>query len=115
MPKRTDLLLRGILKKERYRVITVPDGETALHLTKEKEPDLILLDLMIPGMDGREVCRRVREFSTASRIIYLTAKATPINPLKLKELHHEADAFITKPATSKQILSTISRVLQGAQ
>ncbi len=62
MLKGTDLLLHRILKKERYRVITVPDGETALHLTKEKEPDLILLDLMIPGMDGREVCRRVREF-----------------------------------------------------
>ena len=48
MLKGVDLLLRRILKKERYRVITVPDGETALHLTKEKEPDLILLDLACP-------------------------------------------------------------------
>ncbi len=105
-------VLRRILEKEGYRVITVLDGETAVQLTKEKEPDLILLDLMMPGIDGREVCRRVRAFSPKTQIIYLTAKAE-LDPLALKELRSEADAYISKPATSKQILSRVSNVLEG--
>lgn len=108
-------VLRRILENEGYKVITAPDGETALRLIKEKEPDVILLDLMMPGIDGREVCRRVREFSTSTQIIYFTAKAEPVDPLKLKELRSEADAFITKPASSKQILSRVSRVLQSTR
>ncbi len=107
-------VLSRILEKEGYRVITAPNGERALRLIKQKNPDVILLDLMMPGIDDREVCRRVREFSTATQIIYFTAKVEPLNPLKLKELRSEADAFIAKPATSRQILSTVDRVLQGA-
>ncbi|GAF74864.1 unnamed protein product, partial [marine sediment metagenome] len=62
--------LRRILEKEGYKVITAPDGETALRLTQEKKPDVILLDIVMPGTDGRDVCRRVREFSTTTQIIY---------------------------------------------
>ncbi len=107
-------VLRRILKKEGYKVITAPDGETALQFTKEEKIDVILLDLMMPGIDGREVCRRVRQFSKTTQIIYFTAKVMPTDPSKLKELRREADAFITKPATSKQILSKVSGVLQSA-
>ncbi len=107
-------VLRRILEKEGYRVITVLDGEAALQLTKEKEPDLILLDLMMPGIDGREVCRRVREFSPKTQIIYLTARAE-LDPLALTELRSEADAFISKPATSKQVLSKIHAVMQSTR
>ncbi|MFC2071830.1 response regulator transcription factor [Chloroflexota bacterium] len=107
-------ILRRILEREGYKVKTATDGETALRFTKEERPDVILLDLMMPGIDGREVCRRVRQFSAATQIIYFTAKVMLTDPLKLKELHREADAFITKPATSKQILSKVSGVLQGA-
>ncbi len=107
-------VLRRILKKEGYMVITAPDDKTALQLTRESKPDVILLDLMMPGIDGREVCQRVREFSTKTQVIYFTAKVEP-DPLKLKELRSEADAFIVKPATSKQILSSVNRVLEGAR
>ncbi len=107
-------VLSRILKKEQYRVITVLDGKAALHLAKEKEPDLILLDLMMPGIDGREVCRRVRELSPKTQVIYFTAKVES-DTRALKELRNEADAFITKPATSKQILSRVSSVLEGAK
>ena len=106
-------VLRRVLENERYRVITAPDGETALQLTKEQKHELMLLDLMMPGIDGREVCRRVREFSSKTKIIYLTAKVAS-DPPALKELRSESDAFITKPATSKQILSKVSSVLAGA-
>lgn len=108
-------ILRRILEKEGYKVITAPDGETALQLIREKKPDVILLDLLMPGIDGREVCRKVREFSTATQIIYFTAKVEPTDPLEARELRSEADAFIAKPATSKQILSKVSGVLQGCR
>ena len=105
-------IVRRILEKERYKVITAPDGETALKLAEENKPDVILLDIMLPGIDGREVCRRVREVFPATRIIYLTAKVEPDNSLELRELSSEADAFIAKPATSKQILSRVNNVLR---
>jgi len=105
--------LRRILEKEGYNVLTAPDGETALRLTREKKPDVILLDIVMPGTDGREVCQRVREFSTTTQIIYFTATVEPTSPFRLKELRSEADAVIAKPATGKQILSRVSRVLQG--
>ncbi len=107
-------VLSRILKKEGYRVITVLDGKAALHLAKEKEPDVILLDLMMPGIDGMPVCRRVREFSPKTQVIYFTAKVES-DSLALKKLRSEADAFIAKPATSKLILSRVSSVLEGAR
>lgn len=106
--------LYRILAKEGYRVIMAPDGRTALRLTEVNKPDVIVLDIMMPGIDGREVCQKVRGLSATSHIIYFTAKADPVDPLKLKELRNEADAFIAKPATSKKILSGLSRVLQEA-
>ena len=105
--------LYRILEKEGYQVITALDGETAIQLTEEKKPNAILLDLVMPGLDGREVCGRVRELSPETQVIYFTAKVEPSDPLELRELRREADAFITKPATSKQILSGVNRVLQG--
>ena len=107
-------VLQRILTVDGYKVITANNGEVALKLVKEKKPDLILLDLMMPGIDGREVCRRVREFHIKTQVIYFTAKVES-DPLALKELRSEADAFITKPATSKQILSRVSSVLEGAR
>lgn len=111
-PRMRDVIQR-ILKQEGYKVITAPDGETALRLIKETEPDVILLDLTMPGIDGREICHRVREFSTKIKVIYFTARAKPIDQLESKEFRSEADAFISKPATSRRILSTVSRVLQS--
>ncbi len=106
--------LSRILKQEGYTVITASNGKTALQLTKENTPDLILLDLMMPGIDGREVCQTVREFSMTISIVYFTAKIEP-DSLTLKELRSEADAYIAKPATSKKILSTVSRVLESSR
>jgi len=106
-------ILRRILEKEGYRVLTAPDGETALRIIKAREPEVILLDLMMPGIDGREVCWRVREFSPTTRIIYFTAKTELTSPLKAKELHSGADAFIAKPATSKRILSMVDSMLSN--
>ncbi len=104
-------ILERVLTEEGYRVIIARDGEAGLGLFARYSPDLILLDLMMPGINGREVCRRIGESSPGTRIIYLSAKAVrPASP-EAKELRTEADAFIPKPATSKEILSTIRRVL----
>ena len=104
-------VLQRILEAEGYQVITAGDGEAAIHLAKEKDPDVILLDINIPKIDGREVCRRVREFSATTKVIYYSAEAALIESFKSKKLYGEADACITKPATSKRILSTISSVI----
>jgi DNA-binding response OmpR family regulator len=107
--------LRRILEKEGYEVSTAQDGQTALGLVDVRTPDVILLDLMMPGLDGREVCRRVREVAPATQVIYFTAKAEPVDPTVLRHLRAEADAFITKPATSRQILAKVSSVLRHAR
>jgi DNA-binding response OmpR family regulator len=104
--------LRRILEKGGYQVTTTTDGQTALELVQEKPPDVVLLDLMMPGLDGREVCRRIRESGTQTRIVYFTAKADASDPVKLKELREEADGFLVKPATSRQILAKVASMLQ---
>ena len=106
--------LRRILEKEGYEVTSAPDGETALTLVRDKKPDVVLLDIMMPGMDGREVCQRIREIDAAAQVIYITARAELNDPKQLKELRSEAEAFITKPATSKRIISTVNGLSQGA-
>lgn len=108
--------LRRILETEGYKVKTAYDGTKALKLAKKEKPDLILLDIMMPGINGREVCREVRKISAATQIVYCTAKAEPIiSPQRLRELRNEADAFIAKPATSKQIVSNVRKVLRKVQ
>lgn len=106
-------VLRRILEREGYQVLTAPDGETALRLIKRNEPDVVLLDLMMPGIDGREVCWRVREFSPKTRIIYFTAKAELTSAPGARELYKGADGFIAKPATSKRILATVDNILNA--
>lgn len=107
--------LRRVLEKEGYEVSTAQDGLTALGMVDERAPDVILLDLMMPGLDGREVCRRVREVAPAIQVIYFTAKAEPIDATVFRQLRTEADAFLSKPATSRQILSKVSSVLRQAR
>ena len=107
--------LRRILNEEGYETMIAADGETALELAEEKKPDIVLLDIMMPGMDGREVCRRLREVAAEAQVIYLTAKAEPNSLLHAKYPRGEADAFIAKPATSKRILSKIESLLHYAQ
>ncbi len=66
--------LKALLRGEGFTVLTAPDGETALRMSREKSPDLVLLDLVIPEPDGREVCRQIRQFSDTIRVIYFTGK-----------------------------------------
>lgn len=104
-------ILERILSGEGYKVVVSMDGQTALKLFEEHNPDVVLLDLMLPGMSGQEICRRMKEVSAATKIIYLSAKAAPTDPAELREFRSEANGYIPKPATIRQILSGIRKVL----
>ena len=86
--------LRALLVREGYEVVAARDGPDGVDAAKTSRPDLILLDLALPGLDGLEVCRRVRVFSTAP-IIMLTARAGEGD--KVTGLDVGADDYVTKP------------------
>ena len=102
--------LRRLLKREGYLVKAVFDGNTALDVISKNRTDAILLDFMMPGINGREICTMTRHLSATTRIIYFTAfPGSGLTPLK--ELEGEADGFIRKPASAKKILAELTAVL----
>ena len=100
-----------VLTNAGYQVLLAYDGESALKTMMEKNPVVVLLDLMMPGMNGREVCREIRESLPRTKVIYFTARAEAHEPPELNELRAEADAIITKPAPGAKILAEIKRVI----
>lgn len=100
------------LKKENYRVITAPDGETALAVARDKQPDLIVLDLMLPGIDGIEVCRQIRQDSQIgdTPIIMLTAKTEETD--EIIGLGVGADDYITKPFSPRILVARVNSALR---
>ncbi len=106
------LLVKGIkfnLEQEGYQVITAFDGEEAVHLAHDDSIDLILLDLMLPKMDGFTVCRTIRGFSNVP-IIMLTAKSEDID--KILGLEYGADDYITKPFNIREVTARIKAILR---
>ncbi len=103
------------LEKEGFSVIRSYDGEKALDLAKMQVPDLVILDLMLPGIQGMEVCKRLRSFDrTASvPIIMLSAKGEEID--KVLGLEIGADDYITKPFSVREMLARVKAVLRRAE
>ena len=102
-------LLRLYLEKEGYEVAIAHDGLRGVELFREKQPSLVLLDVMLPGMDGWGVCRTIRSESKAP-IIMLTAKSETED--KVAGLKQGADDYITKPFEMKEVLARIEAVLR---
>ncbi|NMA06309.1 MAG: response regulator transcription factor [Ruminococcaceae bacterium] len=102
-------LLRLYLEKEGYEVVISLDGEDAIEKHRTENPDLILLDIMLPITDGWEVCRRIRERSEVP-IIMLTAKGQTFD--KVMGLELGADDYIVKPFDMKEVLARIKAVLR---
>jgi len=104
-------LERIILTSKGYAVMEASDGRTALDTIAATSPDLILLDLMLPKIDGFEVCRRVKQNTLSSHIpvVILTARRTAEDKRRAREVG--ADAFLTKPFRSSEVLSTIEKLL----
>ena len=102
-------LLRLYLEKEGFVTKIVNDGITAVDAFKQEEPDLMLLDIMLPHLDGWQVCREIRKFSDKP-IIMLTAKGETFD--KVLGLELGADDYVTKPFDTKEIVARIKAVLR---
>lgn len=97
------------LKKESYEVLAAYDGEEAVKIALEAEPDLILLDVMLPKMDGFTVCRKIREKSQVP-IIMLTAREEEVD--KVLGLELGADDYITKPFSVRELMARVKANLR---
>jgi two-component system alkaline phosphatase synthesis response regulator PhoP len=110
-PSVTDLIAYN-LRKSLYDVKTAANGREALHLAREYKPDLILLDLMIPEVDGIDVCRELRKSSTVP-IIIITARSEEID--RVLGLEIGADDYVTKPFSMRELMARIKAVLRRTQ
>ena len=105
------LLVKGIrfnLQNEGYEVITGSDGLEAVRLVQEQRPDLVVLDVMMPNMDGMTACAKIREFSNVP-IILLTAKSETED--KVLGLNVGADDYISKPYSINEVMARVKAVL----
>ena len=93
------------LRREGYGTLEAYDGVTGLQLALDQDPDLILLDLMLPRLDGFEVCRRLREQGRATPVIMLTAREEETD--KVLGLELGADDYITKPFSMRELLARV--------
>ena len=106
------LLVKGLkfnFEQDGYEVVTASDGEEAVKLAKDKSIDLIVLDLMLPKMDGLEVCQNLRETSNVP-IIMLTAKSDDID--KIMGLDYGADDYMTKPFNILELKARVKAILR---
>ena len=107
----TTELIRLYLVRDGHQVLTASDGVQGLRLAQEDAPDLIVLDLMLPRMDGLEVCRRVRQ-NSQTPIIMLTARVEEED--RLGGLDMGADDYVTKPFTPRELAARVRAVLRRA-
>jgi DNA-binding response OmpR family regulator len=105
-------MLQRMLELEGYRVIPADSAETALDVFNDETPSLVVLDIMMPGMDGITACRRIREFSKVP-IIMVTAKDT--NEDKVEGLDAGADDYMTKPLSAEELVARVRAVLRRAR
>ncbi|ABY22434.1 two-component response regulator [Renibacterium salmoninarum ATCC 33209] len=102
-------VVRDYLVKAGYQVELANDGFTALHLASASNPDLIILDRMLPGLDGAEVCRRIRQ-TMSMPIILLTALGTEDD--RILGLEMGADDYVTKPVSPRELVLRVNSVLR---
>jgi len=107
-----ELLVKGIrfnLENDGYEVITGSDGQQAIDLTREQKPDLVVLDLMMPNVDGLQACQEIRSFSDVP-VIMLTAKSEDMD--KLMGFEQGADDYMTKPFNILELKARIRALLR---
>jgi DNA-binding response OmpR family regulator len=106
-------ILRGLkdnLEFEGYTVLTETNGEKGLKLALEKKPELILLDIMLPGMNGYEICRKLKKEKPKLPIIMITARGSEID--KVSGLDTGADDYVTKPFSIPELMARIRAVIR---
>jgi two-component system, OmpR family, alkaline phosphatase synthesis response regulator PhoP len=102
-------LVRGYLAREGFVVLEASDGEVALEIARRERPDLVVLDIMLPGLDGLEVCRRLRAFSDAY-VIMLTARTEEVD--RIIGLSVGAHDYLTKPFSPRELVARIRAMLR---
>lgn len=102
-------LVRDYLAAEGFRVVTAADGLAAVEVALEHKPDVVVLDLMLPGVDGLEVCRRLRTFSDAY-VIMLTARAEEVD--RIVGLEVGADDYLTKPFSPRELVARVRAMMR---
>jgi len=108
-------ILRALLESRGYIVAEAPDGKTALAKLEEVRPDLILLDVMMPGMDGWQVCRTIKnhpEFAS-TRVVMVTAKGGYED--KFEGMRSGADDYVVKPVDLKELTEKVARNLAARE
>jgi DNA-binding response OmpR family regulator len=105
--------LRDNLQFEGYQVVVAADGEAGLRAAQRSRPHLVLLDVMLPGMDGFEVLRRLRQRGLRAPVLMLTARGQEID--KVRGLELGADDYITKPFGVRELMARIKAALRRAQ
>ena len=105
-------VVRGYLEQAGFRVVVAEDGQAGLIAFRHEKPDLVVLDLMLPVMDGFEVCRRMRRESTVP-IIMLTARVEEVD--KLLGLESGADDYVVKPFSPRELVARVRAVLRRAE
>ena len=105
-------LVRAYLEREGYDVIEASAGHEAVEASRRESPDLVVLDIMLPGLDGWEVCREIRRFSEVP-IIMLTARDEDAD--KLVGLELGADDYVTKPFSPRELVARVRTVLRRAR
>lgn len=110
-PMRT--ALQDILAAEGYRVLTAPEGETGLRRAMEERPDLLLLDIMMPKLDGYAVCTELRRLSNPVPILMLTAKGQVED--RVQGLDVGADDYLVKPFSTEELLARVRAMLRRVQ
>ena len=98
------------LESEGYRVYTAGDGNEGLKQIKEKDPDLIILDIMLPELDGYEVCKKIRSEGNTTPVIMLTVKNTEID--KVLGLELGADDYVTKPFSVRELSARVKTIFR---
>jgi two-component system KDP operon response regulator KdpE len=104
-------LVRSNLEAQNYKVITAMDGVSGLNMVEKEGPDLVILDIMLPGMDGFDVLQKIREFSSVP-VVMLTAKDQDVDVVKGLTLG--ADDYVKKPFSVHELLARVEAVLRRA-
>jgi two-component system cell cycle response regulator DivK len=106
-------LARDILQAKGYKTVEAETGEEGVKLAKERKPDLVLMDIQLPGISGIEAFRQIREEAATAKIpvVALTASVTPTDRSQISAAGF--DAFISKPISLKEFVETVKRLIEG--
>ena len=105
-------LVKFILEKNDYSTISAKDGEEGLRMARERKPDLIVLDLMLPGMDGYRVCETLKADPNTKKIPVIVLTALDTGPDFEKALEKKADWYITKPFEAQHLLKRVNYLIE---